>query len=246
MPRRLTATTGSGQLSRSPEYPLRSMPTTDDAAGTYQRVPFLVAFRDASAVRDTYGGTGEYVTLEAHLLRPPIASDTVVVLMHPIGGGGYLPMTTALARAGHHVVYCNSRYRGVDAALVMEKVVEDLGACVRHVTETMGYDKVVLAGWSGGGALSMYYQQQAERPSVTCTPAGDPPDLTALGLRPADAVMLLAAHVSRHGTLTEWMDASILDERDPSVRNVELDLYSPHNPNRPPYTEEFLDRYRAA
>ena len=215
-------------------------------AGTYERVPFLVAFRDASVVRDTYGGTGEYVTLEAHLLRPPTPSETVLVFMHPIGGGSYLPMTTALARAGHHVVYCNSRYRGVDAALVMEKVVEDLGACLRHVTETMGYSKVVLAGWSGGGALSMYYQQQAEQPSVTCTPAGDPPDLTALGLQPADAVLLLAAHISRHGTLTEWMDASILDERDLSVRDVELDLYSPHNPNQPPYSEEFLTRYRAA
>ena len=205
--------------------------TVDEArAGSYERVPFLVAFRDSSVVRDTYGGTGEYVTLEAHLLRPPTPSDTVLVFMHPIGGGAYLPMTTALARAGHHVVYCNSRYRGVDVALVMEKVVEDLGACVRHVTESMGYAKVVLAGWSGGGALSMYYQQQAERPSVTCTPAGDPPDLTALGLRPADAVIMLAAHISRHGTLTEWMDASIIDERDPTVRDVELDLYAPGEP----------------
>lgn len=221
------------------------MPTVAEP-GAYDRIPFLVAFRDASVVRDTYGGTGEYVTLEAHLLRPPTPSSTAIVFMHPIGGGSYLPMTTALARAGHHVVYCNSRYRGVDAALVMEKVVEDLGACVRHLTETMGYSKIVLGGWSGGGALSMYYQQQAERPSVTGTPAGDPPDLTALGLRPADAVLMLAAHISRHGTLTEWMDASILDERDPSVRDVELDLYSPANPNQPPYSDEFLARYRDA
>ena len=57
----------------------------------------------------------------------------------------------------------------------------------------------------------MYYQQQAEHPTVTSTPAGDPPDLTALDLRPADAVALLAAHISRHGTLTEWLDA--LDPR---------------------------------
>jgi alpha-beta hydrolase superfamily lysophospholipase len=215
-------------------------------AGSYERVPFLVAFRDASEVRDTYGGTGEYVTLEAHLLRPPNPSDTVLVFMHPIGGGSYLPLPIALARAGHHVVFCNSRYRGVDVALVMEKVVEDLGACVRHVTEQLGYERVVLAGWSGGGALSMYYQQQAEHPTVTSTPAGDPPDLTTLGLRPADAVLMLAAHISRHGTLTEWLDASILDERDPAVREVELDLYSPDNPNQPPYSEGFLTRYRAA
>ena len=41
--------------------------------------------------------------------------------MHPIGGGAYLPMVTALARAGRHVVYCGSRYRGNDTALIMEK-----------------------------------------------------------------------------------------------------------------------------
>ncbi|GAB2826161.1 alpha/beta fold hydrolase [Actinocorallia aurea] len=212
----------------------------------YQRIPFIVVFPDSSAARDTYGGGGANVVLEAQLLKPETESDTVVVFMHPIGGGAYLPITPALARAGHHVIYCNSRYRGVDSALIMEKVVEDLGACVAHAKKELGYRNVVLAGWSGGGSLSVFYQQQAEKPTLTSTPAGDLPDLTALGLTPADGLMLLAAHVSRHGTLTEWIDPSILDEADPSKRDRELDLYDPENPNQPPYTEEFLQRYREA
>ena len=57
--------------------------------------------------------------------------------------------------------------------------------------------------------------------------------------------MLLAAHISRHGTLTEWLDASILDESDPTNRDPELDLYNPTTPNQPPYSQEFLARYRA-
>lgn len=210
----------------------------------YRRIPFLVVFGDSSATRDTYGGTGETVAIEAHLLKPDTPSDTVLVLMHPIGGGSYLPMTTALAKAGHHVVYCNSRYRGVDSALIMEKVVEDLGACVRHVKERLGYARVVLAGWSGGGALSAYYQQQAEKPSVTATPAGDGPDLTALDLPPADGLLFLAAHLSRHRTLTEWIDAAVLDEHDPTVRDPSLDLYG--TTVEPPYDAEFVERYRAA
>ena len=48
--------------------------------------------------------------------------------------------------------------------------------------------------------------------------------------------MLLAAHISRHGTMTEWLDASILDESDPTKRDPELDLYNPDNPNQPPYS----------
>ncbi len=213
----------------------------------YDRIPYLVIFEDRSAYRDTYGGVGEDVVLESYLLKPKgLPSDTVIVFMHPIGGGAYLPMTNALPRAGHHVIYCNSRYRGVDNALIMEKVVQDLGACVKDARERLGYKNVILAGWSGGGSLSLYYQQQAQHATVTRTPAGDPPDLTELDLQPADGVMLLAAHISRHGTLTEWIDPSITDELNPDERDPELDLYNPGNPHQPPYSAEFLERYRAA
>jgi len=213
----------------------------------YERKPYLIVFEDTSAYRDTYGGVSEHVVLESYLLRPKgVPSDTVIVFMHPIGGGAYLPMTNALPRAGHHVIYCNSRYRGVDSALIMEKVVQDLAACVKDARERLGYQNVILGGWSGGGALSLFYQQQAQHPTVTCTPAGDPPDLTRLDLPPADGIMLLAAHISRHGTLTEWLDPSILDEQDPTKRDPELDIYNPDNPNQPPYSPEFIERYRAA
>ena len=55
---------------------------------------------------------------------------------------------------------------------------------------------------------------------------------------------MMAAHVSRHGTLTEWIDASILDETNPEVRDPELDLYG--SLLSPPFSEDFLERYRAA
>lgn len=213
----------------------------------YDRIPYLIAYQNDSGVRDVYGGVAELVVLESHLLRPKDnPSDTVLVFMHPIGGGAYLPMINGLARAGHHVIYCNSRFRGTDSALLMEKVVQDLGEAVKDAKHRLGYAKVVLAGWSGGGSLSLFYQQQAQNPTVTASPSGDGPDLTTLGLIPADGIMLLAAHVSRHGTLTEWLDASILDETDPTRRDPELDLYDPANPNQPPYSRDFLDRYRQA
>jgi pimeloyl-ACP methyl ester carboxylesterase len=211
-----------------------------------ERIPYLIAFQEQAAYQDTYGGVAGLVVLKAHLLKPATPSKTVVVFMHPIGGGEYLPFPTALARAGQHVIYCNSRYPGVDYALQMERVAVDLGACIRDARERLGYERVVLAGWSGGGSLSAFYQAEAEAPSVVATPAGDPPDLTQAGLIPADALMLVAAHVSRAVTLTESLDASILDEADPTQRDHELDLYSPDNPNQPPYSQTFLDRYRAA
>jgi alpha-beta hydrolase superfamily lysophospholipase len=223
---------------------------TDAAAPVrheYDRIPYLVSFQDNSRARDVYSTIGELVALESYLLKPRTkASDTVIVFMHPIGGGAYLPIMNALARAGHHTIFCNSRYRGTDAALLMEKVVQDLGACIHDAKTRLGYDKVVLAGWSGGGALSVFYQQQAQHATVTSSPFGDGPDLTQAELPAADAIMLLAAHISRHGTLTEWLDPSILDESDPVARDPELDLYDPHNPNQPPYSQEYLTRYRQA
>src|ERR1700744_6305793 len=125
----------------------------------YERIPYLVAFENNSSVRDVYGGLAEITVLESYLLKPKDKpSDTVLVFMHPIGGGAYLPMINALARAGHHVVYCNSRFRGTDSALLMEKVVEDLGAAIKDAKERLGYQTVVLAGWRGGGPRAVVHQ----------------------------------------------------------------------------------------
>ena len=148
------------------------------------------------------------------------------------------------ARAGVHVLACDSRYRGADYALNMEKVTMDLGSAVRHAREVLGYKHVVLLGWSGGGSLSAFYQAQAEQPTVTSSPCGGGPDLTAADLQPADAVVMMAAHVSRHGTLTEWIDPSITDENDPDKRDPDLDIYS--GLILPPYEPDFLVRYREA
>lgn len=212
-----------------------------------ERTPYVILYANESGARDVYGGTAEQIMLDAHLVTPvDHDSDTVLVLMHPVSSGFYLPFVNELARAGHHIIVCNSRYRGSDTALLMEKVVQDLGECIKDARNRLGYSKVVLAGWSGGGSLSTYYQQQAERPTVTASPGGGGPDLTALNLIPADGIMLVAAHLSRHGTLTQSIDASILDESDPTKRDPELDLYDADNPNQPPYSPEFLERYRQA
>src|SRR3546814_20939767 len=112
----------------------------------------------------------------------------------------------------------------------MGKVAIDLGECIRDAKNRLGYGRVVLGGWSGGGSLSAFYQAEAESPSVTSTPAGEPPDLTQAKLIAADALMLIAAHVSRATTLTASLDDSIIDESDPDQRDRELDLHDPRNP----------------
>ena len=216
-------------------------------AHAVEREIFGVGYRETTAFKDTYGGEVGHVFIECLRIKPAnVESDTVLVFSHPIGGGAFLPAITQLARAGHHVLFVNTRYRGNDSALIMEKCLLDLGAGIKDAKERFGYSKVILGGWSGGGSLSLYYQEQAERATVDRTPAGDAVDLAGAKLIPGDAIMLMAAHVSRSVTLTEWMDASIVDELDIGKRNVEFNLYDPANPNRAPYNGEFLARYRAA
>jgi dienelactone hydrolase len=214
--------------------------------GRYRRSPYLVVSQEASVRKDVYGSIGDHVVRQAQLLRGERDSDTVIIAMHPIGSPAYLPLFPELARTGLHVIGCANRYSTGDAALQMENVLLDLGECVRDARGRLGYQKVVLAGWSGGGSPMMGYQAEAEKPAITQTAAGEPTLLAETALPKADGVLLLAAPRSRHRLLTDFLDASVTNELEPERdRATEFDLYDPANPNRPPYSADFLDAYRA-
>jgi pimeloyl-ACP methyl ester carboxylesterase len=65
-------------------------------------------------------------------------------------------------------------------------------------------------------------------------------------LIPGDAFIWQAAHLSRADVLADFIDPSVLDENDPTLRDPELDLYDARNPNQPPYHRDYLQRFRAA
>ena len=216
----------------------------------FDRVPIILKFPETPKFTETYGFVGSqgFVALEGQRFVPHASRDdaTVFVFMHPSSTLQLLPMPAALANAGLHVICAGSRYPKNDSALIMEKVCYDLGQYVKWAKEVCGYRKVVLVGWSGGGALSLFYQSQAESPSITHTPAGDEYDLTAAHLIPADGIVFIAAHLSRAETLTEWLDPSVKNELDPDDRDLEFDIYDPNCPNKPPFSPEFVLRFRAA
>lgn len=219
----------------------------------FQREAFTISFDETAAFTEVYGfvGRGGRVFLEGHLLTPRGAGagrdcDTLILFMHPASSLSLLPLPTAMAAAGFHVMCCGSRYLRNDTALIMEKVALDLGAYIRHARDNLGYRTVVLAGWSGGGSLSLFYQAQAERPTVIATPAGDLLDLKAARLPSADVILSIAAHLSRAETLTEWIDPSVLDEQNPELRDPDLDIYAPDARHRPPFSADFVAHFRTA
>lgn len=208
-----------------------------------------LAYDETASFAETYGfsGTQGAVNIEGVRIRPKgVASDTLLIFMHPASTLQLLPAPREAARQGAHVLCAGSRYARNDTAGILEKVLLDLGAYIRHAKTVWGYAKVVLVGWSGGGSLSLFYQSQAERPTITATPAGDPVDLIKARLIPADAVIFQAAHISRARLLVDIIDPSVIDETNPDLRDPELDLYDPANSNQPPYSDEFITRYRSA
>lgn len=216
---------------------------------SWQRIPIMVQFAEQVRMTETYGFAGSQgqVFLEGQLLRPlGVSSDTVFVFMHPATTLQLMPMPMALADAGLHIMCAASRYAKNDSALIMEKVAYDLGAYIRYAREVLRYRTIVLVGWSGGGSLALFYQAQAENPTVVCTPAGDPYDLTGADLQRADGIIFIAAHLSRAETLTEWLDPSVQDELRPEQRDSELDIYNSQCPNKPPFSSGFVARFRDA
>jgi len=217
----------------------------------YETIQEWIALRytEPRAFSETYGFAGSqgYVNVEGLLMKPRgHASDTLMVYMHPSVTQHGLPVPQSLPGLGFHVLCANNRYVKNDSALIMEKVLLDLGAWIRHAKDVLGYKRIVLCGWSGGGPLMLFYQSQAEHPTITDTPAGDPVDVKGARLIPADAVIFQAASVSRAHILVEAIDPSVRDELNPDDRDVTLDIYDPANPNQPPYTADYIAIYRAA
>jgi hypothetical protein len=65
------------------------------------REPYAVVYKEASAFKDVYGGTGGIVFTEnMRITHAGTSSKRAIVFTHPIGGGAFLPLVTALAHAG--------------------------------------------------------------------------------------------------------------------------------------------------
>jgi pimeloyl-ACP methyl ester carboxylesterase len=165
------------------------------------------------------------------------------VVIHPTSNFMSHYLLGPMQRRGHAILGLNTRYFGNDSTLIMERAIQDLGAGVGYLRQ-LGYERIVLLGNSGGGSLAAFYQAEAEHISVTTTPDGMPFDLCPEQLPPVDGLAMLAAHPGRALTMVEWIDPSVVDERDMYATEAALDMYNPAN--GPPYDAAWLQRYRLA
>lgn len=147
------------------------------------------------------------------------------------------------AERGFGFLGWNTRFRGAEDLFALEHALVDIGVGVRWLREAAGAERIVLLGNSGGGSLMAAYQACAGDGALAAAHAGPVGEALA-ALVPADLYLSLNAHRGRPEVLTNWLDASLTDESDPTSRDPGLDIYDPAN--GPPYDPEFVARVRAA
>ncbi|HVH48076.1 MAG TPA: hypothetical protein VM925_37340 [Labilithrix sp.] len=183
--------------------------------------------------------------------RPP--PKIGVVIVHPRIDFTHHYTIPRLLDAGFGVLAANTRHGNSDTLAEHEEMVLDVGACVRHLKERRGAEKVVLLGNCGGGSLVAYYQAEARLPPAERTsrsPGGSPTHFEGAVMPPADVMVYVAAHRGQGKVLLDAIDPSIIDETDPLSCDPGLDMYTESNGFREPpqwseYDDAFLARYRA-
>lgn len=92
----------------------------------------------------------------------------------------------------------------------MEDALLDLAACVRDARERLGYEKIVLVGWRGGGSLLAGNHAGAERKTITRTAAGEVSVVAETEFLPEDGITFVV-----QGTMADlrWLDPSV-DPKD--------------------------------
>lgn len=147
------------------------------------------------------------------------------------------------ARQGFGFLGWNTRYRGFEDQFLLEHAILDISVGVRWLKEVAGVEQVVIFGNSGGGSLMGAYQAEALQPTLAAglSPAGQDAYAQLPG---GDLYVSFNAHQGRPEVLTDWMDASVIDENDPVATDPALDPFNPDN--GPPYSTAFIEKYRAA
>jgi hypothetical protein len=171
------------------------------------------------------------------------SKEIAYVVLHPAVNFWNHYLVEPLNERRCAILALNSRAVNNDSTLLMERVIQDVGAGVRYLREE-GYKNIVLIANSAGGPVMSLYQSQAEHLTIARTPDGDPFDIVPADLPQADGIALVGAHLGRAQKFRVTLDPSVLSETDPFGTDPELDMFN--SENGPPYRPDWLMRYRTA
>ncbi len=144
---------------------------------------------------------------------------------------------------GYGFLGWNTRFRGAEDMFLLEHALIDISVGMKWLKEKAGVEKIIVLGNSGGGSLMGAYQAEAIKPTLSHL-VKDAAVEVLENLPRGDVYISFNAHQGRPEVLTDWLDASVIDENDPTKTDESLNPFNPDN--GPSYSAEFIERYRAA
>ena len=180
---------------------------------------------------------------------PQPAPHVGIVVMHRTSNFMTALACTELSKRGFAVLCMNPRSDNNEAAVRFETIPLDVRAGVQFLKGQPGITRVVLWGWSGGGATMTLYQSVAENGVSVCQGAGKLVQCgnELAGLPPADGLILVDAHPGNPVNGVRSLNGAVTSEDRPDRLDPALNPFSPangYNSNGPSkYTEEFKTRY---
>lgn len=212
-----------------------------------------------ATIADTYTYTTSLVTtgsIDSALYQPTSSTSQesiAVVVFHDTADMIGSAPCLQLAERGFTVMCAHNPYSQL-SEIQWDNVATDIGGMVNYAYAIPGVKKVVLLGWSGGGADVAYYQAVAENGVAYCQNPErlDPCSSSLAGLKPASGVMMLDSIMG--------LAFQVMSDMDPSTSNVQglsshynpdLYLFNPNNGFKSvdvenDYSQSFLDKYSKA
>jgi hypothetical protein len=172
-----------------------------------------------------------------------------ILVMHRTSNFMSALACTELSRRGFAVLCMNPRSDNNEALVRFETMPLDVNAGVQFLKKQRGITKIVLWGWSGGGATMTFYESVAENGPSVCQ---GPEKLVQCGnelsgLAPADGLILVDAHPGNPVNALRSINPAVTNESRPDQLDPSLDPFNPrngYNPSGPSsYSEEFKTKY---
>ncbi|HYR90045.1 MAG TPA: hypothetical protein VE422_38595 [Terriglobia bacterium] len=180
---------------------------------------------------------------------PQPAPHIGILVMHRTSNFMNALACTELSKRGFAVLCMNPRSDNNEALVRFETVPLDVRAGMEFLKRQPGITRIVLWGWSGGGATMTLYESVAENGPSVCQ---GPKKLVQcgnelMGLPRADGLILVDAHPGNPVNGVRNVNPAITNENRPDQVDPMLDPFNSrngYNPTGPSsYSGEFKKRY---
>jgi len=180
---------------------------------------------------------------------PQPAPHVGILVMHRTSNFMSALACSELSKRGFAVLCMNPRSDNNEALVRFETIPLDVKAGVEFLKRQPGITKVILWGWSGGGATMTLYQSVAENGPSVCQ---GPKKLVQCGnelagLPRADGLILVDAHPGNPVNALRSLNPAVTNESRPDQLDANLDPFNPKNGYTPKgpsaYPDEFKRRY---